>query len=372
MHILLTGGGSGGHVFPLIAIARELKKRADDEGTKLHLHYMGPPDQWRDTLELEGIHVHTVHSAKWRRYPSAENITQLWKLPFGIFEAAWKLFWIMPSAIFSKGGYGSLPAIWVSRLYRIPVMIHESDAIPGIANRFAAKFAKRIFVSFEHAIDFFPKSRTTLVGNPVRPQLAQSDANSAKSLLRLDGKKPILYITGSSLGAQKINEIVVNTLPHLLERYEIIHQCGRAHVDELSDLVRKEYRAELLHDYHLYGFLNESEQSAAYAASDLIIARGSASTIFEIAQAGKPSIVIPLSSAAANHQFENASAYAKHGAAVVLDEQNLTPNLFLEAIANLMESEERRLTMREAAIQFAKPDAAKNIADELFEFALRQ
>ena len=118
--------------------------------------------------------------------------------------------------------------------------------------------------------------------------------------------------------------------------------------------------------------MNEAEQCAAYAVSDLIIARGSASTIFEIAQAGKPSIVIPLASAAANHQFENANAYAKCGAAVVLDEQNLTPNLFLEAIERIMTSDEKRITMREAARQFAKPDAARNIAEELFAFARGQ
>lgn len=211
-----------------------------------------------------------------------------------------------------------------------------------------------------------------LVGNPVRTTLAQCEAGQAKSLLHLNGAKPVIYITGSSLGAKKINEIVVNTLPHLLERFEIIHQCGPAHRDDIAALVQKEYRADLLRDYHLFGWLNEEEQCAAYAACSLIIARGSASTIFEIAQTGKPSIIVPLSGSAANHQFENANAYARHGAAVALDEQNLTPNLFLETIFGIMTNEEKRLTMRDAALAFAKPDAAKVIAQELFEFSLRR
>lgn len=130
---------------PLIAVARELKIIAAAEGVKIHLHFMGPLNLGRDLLELEGIALHGVHAAKWRRYASADNMLDLWKIPFGVLEAAWKMFWIMPDVVFSKGGYGSLPALMVSRIYRIPVMIHESDVVPGLANRLASTFAKQIF-----------------------------------------------------------------------------------------------------------------------------------------------------------------------------------------------------------------------------------
>ncbi len=371
MRILLTGGGSGGHLFPLIAVGSQLKKLGEAGGEPVELYYMGPGDFGRDFLELENIKVIKVSAAKWRRYASVYNALDILKVPIGMLKALWSLFWIMPDAIFSKGGYGSLPALWASRCYRIPVMIHESDSIPGVANRYAGAFAKKIFTSFESASGLFSKRKAVQVGNPVREGLFTCTREDARKFLNIRFTKPLLLVLGGSQGAQKINEIVVNTLPHLLERYEIIHQCGPGNLEEVRELTAKEYKPELLQGYHLAGFLGEKELCAAYGACDLVISRAGANSIFEVARAGKPSIIIPLSGSASNHQFENAHNYAKGGACIVLDEQNLSPNLFLEAIASVMNDGAKQKVMSDAAKAFSRPDAALQIAEELFDFALR-
>ncbi|MDO8557618.1 MAG: UDP-N-acetylglucosamine--N-acetylmuramyl-(pentapeptide) pyrophosphoryl-undecaprenol N-acetylglucosamine transferase [bacterium] len=368
MHILLTGGGSGGHLFPLIAVGRQLKKLGQDQNIDVKLYYMGPDDFGRDFLELENIKVVRISAAKWRRYASAYNVLDIFKIPFGVLKAFWNLFWIMPDLVFSKGGYGSLPALFVSRLYRIPVMIHESDSVPGIANKYAAGFAKKIFTSFDAATQSFKKEKTIQTGNPVREELFGCAREDSRETFNVRFRKPLLLVLGGSQGAQKINDIVVNTLPHLLERYEIIHQCGLGNFEEIKELAAKEYKSELLQGYHPFGLLKEGELCAAYGACDLIISRAGANSIYEIARTGKPSIIIPLSSSAGNHQFENAHAYAKHGACTVLDEQNLAPNLFLETIASIMNDEAKIAAMSAAAKEFSRPRAALTIAENLFEF----
>jgi len=372
MHILLTGGGSGGHLMPLIAVARSLKKLAEEESVKLHISYMGPTNFGRSFLELENIRIAHIHAPKWRRYASGKNISDLFKIPLAMAEAFWKLFWIMPDVIFSKGGYGSMPALVAGRFYHIPVLLHESDSVPGLANRYAAKFAKRIFTSFSHTEIFFPKEQAMLTGNPVRASLTRCAVEQGRSVLHIQYTKPILFITGGSQGAQKINDVVVNTLPQLLERYEVIHQCGVSLLEGIKEIVQKEYKPEFLQSYHVYGLLNEEEISAAYAIANLVISRAGASNIFEIAQAGKPSVIIPIANSANNHQAENAHAYAAAEACMVLDEQNLTQNLFLEIIAGITTNKERMYAMSQAARAFAKPNAADVIAREIFEFAQRR
>jgi UDP-N-acetylglucosamine--N-acetylmuramyl-(pentapeptide) pyrophosphoryl-undecaprenol N-acetylglucosamine transferase len=372
MHILLTGGGTGGHLTPLIAVGRELRKLGEEEGVKTKLYFMGPTDFGRDLLEIEKIHITGINAAKWRRYASIANFTDLMKAPFSLLQALWKMYWIMPDAIFSKGGYGAIPALIASRVYRIPVMIHESDSLPGLANRYSAKFAKRIFIAFDGAARFFPKDKVMKLGNPVRKELAAMGREDGRKLLNLRFSKQVLFITGGSQGALKINDIIINTLPHLLERYEIIHQCGEAHMDELKAIAEKEYKPELLMGYHIYGNMHEDEQAAALGSSDLVVSRAGATSIFEIAQSGKPSIIIPLSSSAGNHQFENANEYAKSGSCVVLDEQNLTPNLFIGVVSELAQNAEKMLAMSEAALRFARPNAAADIAQEIFDYVKRR
>ena len=372
MHILLTGGGSGGHLMPLIAVARALKNLAEQEGIQLRMSYMGPPNFGRSFLELENIRIVGIHAPKWRRYVSGKNILDLLKIPLAMAEAFWNLFWIMPDVIFSKGGYGSMPALAASRFYRIPVMLHESDSVPGLANRYAAKFAKRIFTSFPHTEKYFFGKPVLPAGNPVRATLARCTVEQGRSILNVRYAKPVLFITGGSQGAQRINDVVINTLPHLLERYEVVHQCGSASLEEIQSITQKEYKAELLQSYHVFGLLNEEQMSAAYAVSDLVVSRAGASNIFEIAQAGKPSVIIPIQNSANNHQTENAHAYAAAGACAVLDEQNLSQNLFLEIISGITGDRERMHAMSQAARAFAKPDAADAIAQEIFAFVKRR
>lgn len=371
MRIILTGGGSGGHVFPLIAVARHLRSIAEREGVSLTLYYLGPHRFGREFFGLEKIKVMPLLAGKWRRYASWENVADVPKVLVGVLQALWKMFWVMPDLIFSKGGYGSIAAILASRIYRVPVFLHESDTVPGLVNRYGAKFAKHVFVSFAKTLRDFPSEKAQLVGNPVRRELLGGTPESGRAFFRIVSQKPALLVLGGSQGAERINDIIMNTLPHLLERYEVIHQCGEGHVDALREMVQKEYRPEALGSYHLHALLREEEYRQALAAADLVVARAGSGSIFEIAAVAKPAILIPLSSAAANHQFENAYAYQEAGACVVLDEQNLTPNLFLETVAKLIEDSGRRRAMQEAARRFAKPDAAERIAQEIFTYALR-
>src|SRR3989344_2424531 len=161
--IVLTGGGSAGHIYPLLAVADSLKRLAIDYGMVLELYYMGPADGYAEEIEADDIHIRTVFAGKLRRYFSLQNLVDAPKFFIGLVQAFWKLFWLMPDAIFSKGGTGALPVVLAGWFYRIPVMIHDSDSVPGLTNIISAKLASRIGVSFEHALKFFPANRTAWI-----------------------------------------------------------------------------------------------------------------------------------------------------------------------------------------------------------------
>ncbi|MEA2113627.1 MAG: undecaprenyldiphospho-muramoylpentapeptide beta-N-acetylglucosaminyltransferase [Patescibacteria group bacterium] len=378
MRILFTGGGSGGHIFPIIAVARELKKIhrqsiqpiGPNSETALALFFVGANSFSKNLLRKEGIETRVIWAGKIRRYFSLRNLADLLKIPIGFFQALWSVYLIMPDVIFSKGGYDSAPVVLAGWLYRIPVLIHESDAAPGLANRFAAKFSKRIAVSFEAAKNYFPSQKTILTGNPIRLEVIQAcssdnekDRENAKNIIGIAGQKPALFVFGGSQGAQKINEIVLRTLPQFLEKYEVIHQCGNKNERQ----IRETFKEELPNGYYLFSFLDEKQLSSAYLLSSIIIARAGAGSIFEIAACGKPSILIPLSGSASDHQNKNAFAYAKAGAASVLEQANLTPNLFINEIDKILSGEERARKMADNAKNFSRPEAAHKIAQGLID-----
>jgi len=361
MRILFTGGGTGGHIFPIVAVARQLKKLAQEQQMDLELFYLGPADFDLQPLRAEDIKIETILAGKLRRYFSGWTILDVFKIPLGFLQALIYLYIWMPEAIFSKGGYGSVPVVCVGWLFRIPVLIHESDTIPGLANRLAAKLARRVAVSFEQTKKYFPEQKTALVGNPVRIEITQGSREEAKNIFKLVSDDPVILVLGGSQGAQTINEIILAVLPRLLEKTEIIHVCGPKQYQGLSLPLKK---------YHLYPFLDENQIQHAYAMADLVIARAGAGSIFEIAACGKPSILIPLPSAASDHQKENAFTYAKSGATVVIEQANLTPNLFLEKIFSLLSQPELRQKMSQSALSFAKPEAGQKIAKELMEMGI--
>jgi len=370
--LLFTGGGSGGHIYPLIAIIREIKKRYPKDLPQLNLYYLGPHSSSLSLLKKEGVIVNTILSGKLRRYitPSSvfQNILDICiKLPFGFLQSLWYLWSIKPHLIFSKGGYGSIPVIFAAKIFKIPLLIHESDISPGLSTRIAANFAKKIFVSFPDTRNL-PKDKIIISGNPIRKEITQGSKIIAKKIFQISDERPILLILGGSQGAQRINEVILNGLTNFLEIFEIIHQCGRKNEklikSSLPFLIKKEQQKY----YHLFGFLDENRLKHAYKIADLIISRAGAGAIFEIAANGKPSILIPIPESAQDHQRQNAYFYAKIGAAKVIEEQNFKPNFLLEVLRNLFSKPKTLIKMGKNAKKFAKPNAAETIAKYIIQY----
>jgi UDP-N-acetylglucosamine--N-acetylmuramyl-(pentapeptide) pyrophosphoryl-undecaprenol N-acetylglucosamine transferase len=370
MKILFTGGGTGGHVLPILAIARELRKQAG--GKLLEFSYMGPKDDFSDLLlSQEGITVHHILAGKVRRYEFLKSLPYnlldvLVKLPLGTLQAFFRLFVSSPDLMFSKGGFGSVPSAIAGWVLRIPIILHESDIIPGMANRIVGKFAWQIFVSFPDT-QYFPKNRMIEVGNPIRKELLSGTKEEAKRLFHLQGDKPLILILGGSQGAQRVNDSLLAILQEALKEYEIIHQTGEKNFSQVKAEAEAVVAKEQLPLYHPVPFLKEIELRHAYAAADLIISRAGSGSVFEIAALGKPSILIPLPEAAQNHQVENAYAYQKTGACMVLEEPNLSPNFFLERVRSLFQNKTEWEKMSQAALRFAKPDAGGVITRYIIE-----
>ena len=371
MKILFTGGGTGGHILPIIALTREM--RIETKNISLEFLYMGPKDEFSEMLlSQEGIKTYHILSGKFRRHEFFKFLPQnlldiLVKIPIGIVQAFFRIFVLSPDIIFSKGGYGSIPTAIAGWILRVPIILHESDVIPGMANRIIARFASEIFVSFPNTKEF-PKNKVLVVGNPIRKEILTGSKEEAKRLFNLQGTKPVLLLLGGSQGAQRVNDMLLVILDEALKEYEIIHQTGEKNFSQVkaeADVVIAKERKPF---YHPIAFLKETELRHAYAASDLIISRAGSGSVFEIAALGKPSILIPLPEAAQNHQIENAYAYQRTGACIVLEKNNLTPHFFLERVQSLFANKAELEKMAQAAKNFAKPKAGKIIGGYITEF----
>ena len=369
MKILFTGGGTAGHIFPIIAIIREIRKKypyGDFE-----FFYVGPKDKFAaDLFSQEKIEVRTVLAGKIRRYPSFQNIIDiLFKLPIGILQAFYHVFVISPDLIFSKGGYGSIPVAISGWMLLVPIFLQESDISPGLSNRIAGKFALEIFTSFPvEKTESFPVKKMISVGNPIRKEILEGSKEEAEKLFKLTGEKPILLVLGGSQGAQRINNGLLAVLTGVLESFEVIHQTGRANFKQVKNEAEVVLTKNFVKYYHPRPFLDEKELSNAYSAADLIISRAGAGSIFEIAAVGKPSILVPLPEAAQNHQVKNAYVFAENGAALVIEEPNFTPHFVLERIKYLFSQPEKLKEMAQAAKEFSRPQAARIIVEYIVEY----
>lgn len=364
----MTGGGTGGHIFPILAVVRKLKETVP-EGEDLEFLFLGPDGEIeKETMEKEMIPTKTISSGKLRRYFSWSYIPDLVRVPLGIVQALWHLLVFMPDAIFSKGGFAGIPVVIAAWIYRIPVVIHESDITPGLANQFSAHLAKKVAVSFPGASNFFSPEKAVVAGNPVREEIARGSKEEARKIFQLaEGKKTIL-VMGGSQGARAVNGAILRVLPQLVKDYEIIHLTGKG---EWENVEQEAGRAGIKaghNGYHPYPFLRE-EMPHAFAAADLVISRAGANAISEIAANGKPAIIIPLKSSANNHQELNAYALAEIGAAVVLNQDNLGENILLEKIREVMNNGDVRFELGERIKKFYDPDAAKKIAEEIVKLA---
>lgn len=371
MKIVLTGGGSGGHFYPLIAVARSIFKVAEREQiAKVELFLMSDDPVNLNLLEKEGIKFIKIPAGKLRRYFSFKNLPDIIKTVIGVFTAFFKLYNILPDLVFSKGGYSAFPALFSARILKIPVMIHETDSIPGLVNKWSGKWAQKIAVSFSESVKFFNAEKTIVTGNPVRSQIL--GGNLSESLLHFnleDGVKTILVLGGSQ-GSVKINETILDILPELLEKYQVIHQIGENNFKDTSGRAKIILeKIALKHRYHPFSFLSEGDLKNAGRVASLVVSRAGGS-IFEIAAWELPSILVPLPNAAQNHQRENAYNFAKTGACEVVEESNLKPHILILQIDKILSDPEKTQKMTQAAKSFARLDAADVLAREIIKLGI--
>jgi len=373
MKILFTGGGTGGHVLPIIGITREIRRICPHKD--LQFFYVGPKDEFGAIfLSQEGIEIKNVLAGKIRRFldwkTTLQNLADiLFKIPLGILQSFFYVFFLAPDLIFSKGGFGSIPGVVSSWFLRVPIFLHESDVAPGLANKFISHFALEIFVSFPKT-EYFPPKKMIQVGNPIRREILEEKREEGQRFFQLSGGKPVIFISGGSQGAQRINDKILEILPELLNNFDIIHQCGDKNFREVKAEAKAILSESLEKNYHLFSFLKEEQLRRAYAACDLIVSRAGSGSIFEIAALGKASILIPLPESAQNHQVKNAYAYAEKKAAIVMEETNFTSHFFLEKLKYLFSHTEELEKMQKTAKEFAKPQAAKVIAAYICSYLL--
>ena len=373
MKVILTGGGSGGHIIPLITVAQKIQQFAKDRGIEnISFLYVGPrflsiSEDMGEMFKRAGIERKYILSGKIRRYASALNIIDVLKFPFIMLHALWIVFWNMPDAVFSKGGFGSFPVMFACWLFFVPArVIHESDSVPGLANRMSAIFAKRIGVAFTTAALKFPIEKTAAVGLPVRDDLCRQDPKKARLFFDIQTDRKVIFIIGGSQGADIINQNIIQILPQLLSKYEIIHLCGQRNYENFKSQLKEMHGDKLSGSYHLYPFLTE-EIKFAFTLANIVVSRASATSIFEIASCAKPSILIPLKNSAQDHQRQNAYEYSKTGAAIVMEENNLTPHLLFSNIESILENKETADKISSNAAAFITKNSAEIIAKEILQ-----
>jgi UDP-N-acetylglucosamine--N-acetylmuramyl-(pentapeptide) pyrophosphoryl-undecaprenol N-acetylglucosamine transferase len=366
MKVVFTGGGTAGHFYPIIAIVQRLNELIDQEKLiDVEIYYLSDSPYDERMLFENGVKFKKLSAGKLRRYFSFLNIVDLVKTIAGIIKAVGVLYVLYPDVIVGKGGYASFPTLMAAKILRIPVIIHESDSVPGRANMIASKFARRIAISYPEAAEFFPKEKTALTGNPMRREVMIPMREGAREILKLEEGVPVILVLGGSQGAAIINDAILQAAPRLVERYQIIHQVGVKNLDIVEKMIPVVMGDNPHRDrYKTYGYLNEINLRSSAGVADLIVSRAG-STIFEIAAWGVPSIIIPITDSNGDHQRKNAFAYARAGGCIVIEEANLTTNVLASEINRIMDDVALREKMKAGASAFARLDAAEKIAKEI-------
>ena len=316
--IVLTGGGTAGHVTPNIALLPRLRELGYE------ISYIGSYNGIeKGLIEAQGIPYYGIDSGKLRRYRDIKNLTDPGHVIHGYAEARGLIKKLKPDIVFSKGGYVAVPVVMAAARYRIPTIIHESDLTPGLANKLCFNVASKICCNFPETMKFLPEGKRVLTGCPIRAELMKGDAEAARKKLGFDSKKPVIMVIGGSLGSVAVNGLVRQSLPKLLKKYQVLHICGRGNVDEtLNDLK----------GYKQFAYVNEDLKDF-FALADLVISRAGANAICEILALHKPNILIPLGgSASRGDQVLNAKSFQRQGFSEVLMEDTVTERLLCDTI----------------------------------------
>ena len=360
----MVGGGSGGHFYPLIAVAQELYENPEQP----ELIYYGPEPYNADLLRTYKIRFSRIPAGKVRRYFSLYNITDAGKTAWGFLVALVKLYWHYPDVILTRGSYASVPVVLAAWFYRIPVVVQESDVKPGRANRLAGRFAQYVATAWVPTAEYFAADRVALTGIPIRREL-KTQITDPHSLLGIPEDLPLLYVTGGSLGAERINTLILNSLDELLPYIRIYHQAGDMHAEQVRHTAREllKDRPELLERYYVVGTADAPTIHALLAAASLVITRAGTTTLYEIALHNKPSIVIPIPEDVSHDQRTNAYTYARNGAAMVIEERNLTEHLLQTQVLSILGDVTAYQDMQAATANIASADAAVTISNVLMQ-----
>ena len=364
--ILFVGGGTGGHFYPLIAIAEALNATQEPP----ELYYSGPDQYDAGALQVEQIHFIRIGAGKRRRYTSLLNFIDLFRTFFGVFVAIIELYRLYPDVVMSKGGYTSVPVVIAAAFLRIPVVVHESDAVMGKANKVGSKFAQYIITTYDEVRTPNTKASVLKLGIPIRKNLLNPPSQNAISALGIDPDRPVILIIGGSQGAERVNALILDSLDELLADYTIIHQTGKQNFTACKDtadhLIPDTERRK---HYHPLPFLAGETLNDAYHLAQVVISRAGSNSIYEIALHGKPAILIPIPEEISHDQRTNAYSYARTDGAIVLEEENLKDGLLRAEIDRIMQNDALYTTMATGARSFGRTDSAQQVATLLMQIA---
>ena len=320
-HIVLTGGGTAGHVTPNIALMGRLKEQG------YQISYIGSYNGIEKTLIEElGIPYYGISSGKLRRYFDLKNFTDPFRVLKGFSEARKMLKQLKPDVVFSKGGFVTVPVVVAAGRLKIPAIIHESDMTPGLANKLCIPSAVKVCCNFPETKAHLPEGKAVVTGTPIRPELLQGDADKGRAFTGFTSEKPVIMIIGGSLGAQAVNDAIRRILPELLKDFQVVHLCGKGKQDDSKNDLK---------GYVQYEYI-ESELADLFAMADIVISRAGANAICELQALKKPNLLIPLSAnASRGDQILNARSFEKQGFSMVLEEEAITDEVLLKAIHDL-------------------------------------
>lgn len=344
--IILTGGGTAGHVTPNIALLPRLKELQYD------IHYIGSYNGIeKELIEQFGIPYHGISSGKLRRYFSLQNFTDPFRVVKGLGEAKKFVKLLNPDVIFSKGGFVSVPVVLAGKSRRVPTIIHESDMTPGLANKLSIPSATKVCCNFPETLKHLPEGKAVLTGSPIRQELLSGDKYKAREFLRFSSDKPVIMVVGGSLGSVAVNEAVRGILPELLKTFQVIHLCGKGKADD---------SLQNLEGYAQFEYVKE-ELKDLFALTDIVISRAGANAICELLALHKPNLLIPLSAnASRGDQILNARSFERQGFSVVLEEEELDHTILLNAIQDLYKN-------RDSYITAMKNSSQQNSIDTIIE-----
>lgn len=374
MKVGLTGGATGGHFYPLIAVVEGIEAICAEK-TLIEPQYFFFGAEPFDPALLPEHDIEHIRTGGGRIRKDGKIVGRgIFGMLIAILRTFPKLFSVYPDVIFSTGSYSAFPTLFVARLLNIPVVIYDADAKPGRTSLWSSKFARWIAVAHPDAATGFPekvRDRIARTGHPIRREIENFSREGGYEFLKLDPSVPTIFVMGGSQGAQAINEVVLDALPTLLENYNVVHQTGIVNHDEVQGIASVALRdSRFTNRYRTFGLLNALALKMTAGVTSLILARAGSGTIFEISAWGIPAILVPIPLDVSHDQTENAFSYARAGGCIVVEQHNLTSHLLVAEIQRLMGDEAQRTKMSEAAKTYSRPDAGRKIAEIILETAL--